>query len=76
MPHSCSDTNGVESFWSMPQAVPNAFDRYVQEFAGKHNIRDMDTAAQMTAVAARLVGKKLRYRDLIANNGLPSGARP
>lgn len=60
----------------MPQAVANAFDRYVQEFAGKHNIRNMDAAVQMTAVADRLVGKKLRYRDLIANNGLASGAQP
>ena len=77
-------TNGVESFWSMLKRAhkgtfhkmsPKHLNRYVQEFAGKHNIREMDTAAQMTAVAAGLVGKRLMYRDLIAPNGLPSGAR-
>ena len=29
----------------------------------------------MTALLAGLVGKRLMYRDLIADNGLPSGAR-
>ena len=53
---------------------PKHLNRYLQEFAGKHNIRDMDTAAQMTAVTAGLVGKRLMYRDLIAANGLSSGA--
>ena len=41
--------------------------RYVQEFAGKHNIRDADTLAQMTVLAAGLVGKRLMYRDLVAD---------
>ena len=54
---------------------PKHLDRYVQEFAGKHNIRDADTLAQMTTVAAGLVGRRLMYRNLIAPNGLPSGAR-
>ena len=49
--------------------------RYVQEFAGKHNIRKLDTAAQMAVVTAGLIGKRLMYRDLIADNGLSSGAR-
>ena len=56
-------TNGVESFWSMLKRAhkgvfhkmsPKHLDRYVQEFAGKHNIRDMNTAAQMAVVAAGL----------------------
>ena len=54
---------------------PKHLNRYVQEFAGKHNVRDMNTAAQMAAVAAGLIGKRLMYRELIADNGLPSGAR-
>ena len=49
--------------------VVKHLDRYVQEFAGKHNIRNADTLAQMTAVAAGMVGKRLMYRDLIAPNG-------
>ena len=54
---------------------PKHLDRYVHEFAGKHNIRELDTAAQMTVTATGLIGKRLMYRDLIADNGLNSGAR-
>ncbi|MDE0123804.1 MAG: hypothetical protein OXN97_04420 [Bryobacterales bacterium] len=44
-------------------------------FAGKHNVRDSGTLAQMAALIAGPVGKRLMYRNLIADNGLPSGAR-
>ena len=76
-------TNGVESFWSMLKRAhigtfhklsPKHLDRYVKEFAGKHNLRDLDTLAQMKAVVLRLAGKSLHYRELIADNGLSSGA--
>ena len=78
-------TNGVESFWSTLKRAhkgtfhklsPKHLDRYVQEFAGKHNIRDADTLEQMTIVAAGLIGRRLMYRQLIAPNGRDSGARP
>ncbi|MYB35298.1 MAG: transposase [Gammaproteobacteria bacterium] len=45
-------TKGVESFWSMLKRAhrgtfhkisPKRLNRYVHEFAGKHNILDMDT---------------------------------
>ena len=49
--------------------------RYVQEFAGKHNFRESGTLTQMRDTVARLVGHRLLYRDLIAANGLPSLAR-
>ena len=49
--------------------------RYVTEFAGKHDVRDLDTLAQMAAFVAGLAGKRLMRRDLIAENELPSGAR-
>ena len=77
-------TNGVESFWSMLKRAhkgaflklsPKHLNRYVQEFAGRHNMRDLDTLAQMTATVAAFVGRRLRYTDLIADNGLPSTAR-
>ena len=76
-------TNGMESFRAMLKRAhegtfhkisPKHRNRYVQEFAGKHNVRDAGTLAQMTALVAGLVGKQLMYRDLIAENGLPSGA--
>ena len=78
-------TNGGESFWSMLKRAhngtfhklsPKHLDRYVQEFAGKHNIRGADTLEQMTAVAAGLVGRRLMYSQLIEPNGRDSGARP
>ena len=77
--------NGVESFWSMlkrgyhgtyHKMSPKHLQRYVDEFAGRHNIRERDTADQMALVAVGLVGRRLMYRDLIADNGLESGAKP
>ena len=77
-------TNGMESFWAMLkrgyQGTFHKFsekhlDRYVREFAGRHNIRPRDTLDMMQSVAIGMAGKRLRYRDLIANNGLSSGAR-
>ncbi len=77
-------TNGIESFWSMLKRAhkgtfhkisPKHLDRYVQEFAGKHNVRTSGTLVQMRDTVARLVGRNLLYRDLIADNGLSSGAR-
>ena len=49
--------------------------RYVTEFAGWHNAREADTIDQMTGVVAGMAGKRLRYSDLTADNGLSSGAR-
>ena len=74
-------TNGIESFWSMLKRAhdgtfhkisPKHLDRYVREFAGKHNVRDSGTLAQMRDTVARLVGRRLLHRDLIAPNGLSS----
>ncbi len=71
-------TNGVESFWSMlKRAHKGTFhrlsakhlQRYVSEFAGRHNIRDLDTIDQMQDVVAGLIGRRLLYRDLIAPTG-------
>ena len=78
-------TNGMESFWSMLKRAhtgtfhklsPKHLDRYVQEFAGKHNIRDLDTIAQMHDTVSRLIGRRLLYGGLIADNGFDSGAHP
>ena len=77
-------TNGIESFWSMfKRAKKGTFhklskkhlNRYVQEFAGHHNLRDMDTIDIMAALATGMDRQRLRYVDLIADNGLASGAR-
>ena len=76
--------NGMESFWAtLKRAYHGTFhkmslkhlSRYADEFAGRHNIRDWDTVDQMTHVAACMVGKSLAYKELTADEGLPSGAR-
>ena len=45
---------------------PKHLGRYVQEFAGRHNLRDLDTVEQMAALARGMVGQRLRYRDLVS----------
>ena len=78
-------TNGMESFWALMKRgytgiyhkmSPKHLDRYVTVFAGRHNVRDLDTHAQMEQLAKGMEGKRLRYQDLIEPNGLDSGARP
>ena len=68
-------TNGIESFWSMlKRAHKGTFHkiskkhlhRYVNEFAGRHNLRDLDTIHQMAAVVRGMDQKRLMYKDLIA----------
>ena len=40
--------------------------RYVDKFAGRHKIHEEDTVDQMALIAKGFVGKRLRYRDLVA----------
>lgn len=77
-------TQGIESFWSMLKRThtgvyhklsPKHLDCYVRDFAGRHNVHGLDTVDQMATVAVGLVGKRLMYRQLIADNGLDSDAR-
>jgi transposase-like protein len=68
-------TNGIESFWALLKRGYNGtyhhmsekhLDRYVGEFAGRHNARPADTIDQMSAMVRSMAGKRLRYRDLVA----------
>ena len=77
-------TNGVESFWALlkrgyvgiyHKMSPKHLGRYVTEFERRHNIRDDDTVEQMEVIVEGMGRKRLRYQDLIAPNGLASGAR-
>ena len=77
-------TNGIESLWSMLKRAhkgtfhkfsPKHLDRYVQEFAGRHNVRQQDTDKQMASMRGGMDGKRLTYKALIKGNGLQSGAR-
>ncbi|MYA84693.1 MAG: IS1595 family transposase [Acidimicrobiaceae bacterium] len=67
--------NGCESFWSMLRrgyhgtfhhVSAEHLDRYVQEFAGRHSRRSMDTIDMMADTVRGMVGKQLTYTDLVA----------
>ena len=77
-------TNGVESLWAMfkrghkgiyHKMSKKHLDRYVKEFVGRHNQRGKNTTNQMNDVVSGMVGRRLRYSDLIKDNGLDNGAR-
>jgi len=76
-------TNGVESFWAMLRRAyhgtyhkisPKHLQRYINEFAGRHNLRPLDTIDQIHHVVAGMVGRRLTYRNLTADNGLAARA--
>ena len=68
-------TNGIESFWSMLKCgyhgtyhhmSPKHLGRYIEEFAGRHNVRELDTVDQMGWLVRGMRGKRLPYKELIA----------
>ena len=70
-------TNGIESFWSLLKRGYYGtyhhmskwqLQRYVNEFSGRHNVRDLDTVNQMEQVAIGFVGKRLTYKMLKSSN--------
>ena len=40
--------------------------RYMTEFAGRFNNRPLCTEVQMERIAAGILGKRLKYRDLVS----------
>ena len=71
-------TNRIESFWAMlkrgyhgtyHQMSKKLLNQYVTEFAGRHNIRPLDTIEQMSKMAKGTVGKRLSYKELTASEG-------
>lgn len=67
-------TNGIESFWALLKRgyhgtfhhiSPKHLQRYVAEFATRHNLRPQDTATMMGETVARMNGKRLTYADLV-----------
>ena len=68
-------TNGIESLWSMlkrgyigtyHRMSAKHLQRYVTEFAGRQNLRRLGTLDQMRVIVQGMVGKRLRYKDLVS----------
>ena len=68
-------TNGIKSFLSMLERAhmdtfhklsPKHLHRYVNEFAGRKNVRKLDTIDQMKTLARGLEGKRLSWKMLTA----------
>ena len=66
-----SHTNGVESFWAILKRGYEGIyhwlsvkhlDRYVQEFACRHNLRLLDTIVQLRRIAAAMVNHRPIHR--------------
>ena len=77
-------TNGIESFSSMLKRAhkgtfhklsPKHLQRYVDEFAGRHTIRELDTIEQMSVVTGGLMRRFPPCRTLVRNNGLSAEAQ-
>lgn len=73
--HGPAHTHGEESFWSMLKRAhmstfhrlsAHLLHRYVSEFAGRHNMRGLDTLAQMAAVIQLMDVHRLRCQGLVA----------
>lgn len=78
-------TNAIESFWATIKRAHKGtyhkfskkhLGRYVTEFANRHNMKGMSTMEQMSNTVTIMEGKRLRYTELIADNGKSSGAKP
>ena len=68
-------TNGIESFWAMlkrgykgtyHRMSEKHLNRYVAEFAGRHNSRSQDTVVQMGRIVRGMHRRHLSYARLIA----------
>lgn len=77
-------TYRIESPWSTLKRAhmgtfhklsPKHLERYGQESAGRRNFGELDTIAQTGMIAQSMARRRLRNRQLIADNSLPSGAR-
>ena len=78
-------TNGIESFWSLLKrgyhgtfhhVSAKHLNRYVAEFAGRHNQRNRDTGEQMRSTVRGMTGKRLEYADLVADAQHATVAEP
>ncbi len=68
-------TNSVENAWSLLKSAyhgtyhrmsPKHLHRYITEFEGRYNDRQLDTIEQMESMVRGLIGKRLQYKELVA----------
>ena len=71
--HLCN-TNGMESFWALfkrgykgtyHKMSEKHLPRYIAEFSGRHNVRELDTLDQTGRLASGMASKRLTYRELV-----------
>lgn len=71
-------TNGIESFWALLKRgyygthhhmSHKHLWRYVNEFADRYGLRDIDTLDAMAKVASTMTGRTLPYKKLIEQQG-------
>ena len=48
-----------------PQMSEKHLQRYVDEYAGRHNSRQEATMDQISGVVQAMLGKRLKYKELI-----------
>lgn len=72
----CAHVNGIKSFWSILKrsfygtfhnVSPKHLHHYVNEFSTRHNMRELDTIDIMQWTVSLSIGKRLTYKELIAN---------
>jgi transposase-like protein len=72
--HEMAHTNGIESFWSLLKRgyigvyhymSTKHLDRYINEFAFRHNTAQAGTMRFIDMTIDRMVGKRLTYKGLI-----------
>lgn len=68
-------TNGIEALWNLFKRGYHGMFRHfsdshlprcLAEFEGRNSIRDMDMIDQMAFIARGMVGKRIKYDDLVA----------
>lgn len=69
-------TNGIESFWALLKRSykgvyhwwsPKHLHRYLAEFTGRFNARELEPMEQLHGLAVGMVGKRLCYMTLVAD---------
>ena len=75
--------NGAESLWALVRCGyngtfhrigPKHLHRYINEFAGRLNMKMLDAVDKMRTIVQNMAGKRLTYGQLIAPNTLCGGS--